>query len=125
MNTHTLELEREFYRRGLCTAPELARALGVSQPTLSRGLAALPPGRLHRIGCARRTRYALHQRFEGLGSHWPLYQINEAGEPDHVAELPGERNPAGSGYSGCFYRGSPYQNRRFRDDRPLTVAYKH
>lgn len=87
MNTHTLELEREFYRRGLCTAPELAQALGVSQPTLSRELAAFPPGRLHRIGRARRTRYALHQRFEGLGSHWPLYQINEAGEPSHVAEL--------------------------------------
>lgn len=87
MNTHTLAIEREFYRRGLCTASELAQALGISQPTLSRELAALPPGRLHRIGRARRTRYALHRPFEGTGSHWPLYQINEDGAPSHVAEL--------------------------------------
>jgi len=87
MNTHILEVEREFYRRGICSAPELAVALGISQPTLSRALAALPSGRVHRMGHGRRTRYALHQRVEGLGHHWPLYQINEKGEPSHVAEL--------------------------------------
>ncbi len=87
MNTHTLELEREFYRRGICSAAELAGALGISQPTLSRALAALPSGWVHRMGHGRRTRYALHQRIDGLGNHWPLYQINEEGEPSHVAEL--------------------------------------
>jgi len=87
MNMHNLELEREFYRRGICSAAELAGALGISQPTLSRTLAALPPGRVHRMGRGRRTRYALHQRIEGLGNHWPLYQIDENGEPSHVAEL--------------------------------------
>jgi len=94
MNTHAPALEREFYRRGLCTASELAEALGVSQPTLSRTLAALPPGLLHRLGRGRRTRYALHRRFEGLGTHWPVYQINEDGAPSHVAELHALHNGA-------------------------------
>ncbi len=82
-----MDAEREFYRRGICTAGELAGALAISQPTLSRTFAALPPGRLHRIGRGRSTRYALHQRFAGLGDHWPLYQIGEQGEPSQVAEL--------------------------------------
>ena len=82
-----LELEREFSRRGICSAAELTGALAISQPTLSRILTAFPPERLHRIGRGRSTRYALHQRFEGLGTHWPLYQIGENGEPSRIADL--------------------------------------
>jgi hypothetical protein len=87
MHTRMLELEREFYRRGICSASELRGALAISQPTLSRSLAAFPPERLHRIGRGRSTRYALHRRFEGLGTHWPLYQIGENGKPDRIADL--------------------------------------
>ncbi|MFU8780087.1 MAG: type II toxin-antitoxin system HipA family toxin YjjJ [Kiritimatiellia bacterium] len=87
MNEYVSDIEREFLRLGICTAADLAGALGISQPTLSRALAAFPPGRLHRIGRGRSTRYALHQRFEGLGDHWPLYQIDEKGEASQVAVL--------------------------------------
>jgi hypothetical protein len=82
-----ITLEREFSRQGICTAGELAAALSISQPTVSRVLAAIPPGRLHRIGRGRSSRYALHQRFEGLGSHWPLYQIDEQGAASQIGEL--------------------------------------
>lgn len=87
MNEYVSDIEREFLRRGICTAVDLAGALGISQPTLSRALAAFPPGRLHRVGRGRSTRYALRQRFEGLGGHWPLYQIDEKGEASQVAVL--------------------------------------
>ncbi len=87
MNEYVSGIEREFLRRGICAAADLAGALGISQPTLSRALAAMPPGRLHRIGRGRSTRYALHQRFEGLGDHWPIYQIDEKGEASQVAVL--------------------------------------
>lgn len=87
MNASIIELEREFYRRGICSAAELGGALSVSQPTVSRALAAFPPGRLHRIGRGRNSRYALHQRFEGLGSHWPLYQIDEHAVVSQIGEL--------------------------------------
>ncbi len=87
MNEWIIRLEREFLRRGICTARELAVALSISQPTVSRALATFSPGRLHRIGLGRNCRYSLHKRFEGLGDHWALYQFDERGGASRVGAL--------------------------------------
>ncbi|MEI8257296.1 MAG: type II toxin-antitoxin system HipA family toxin YjjJ [Deltaproteobacteria bacterium] len=73
-------------RRGLSTAADLVRELGLSQPTLSRALAALTDG-VARIGRARRARYALERAVATYGSRWPLYRIDAKGRAGQVAVL--------------------------------------
>lgn len=87
MSNRFFQLESELRRRGTSTAAELAAALSVSQPTLSRALSAFPPGRIHRIGRGRATRYALHRSVEGLGPVWPLYRIDEDAAAHRAASL--------------------------------------
>lgn len=85
MNTRTDLLIRAL-RRGARSAGELADALEVSQPTLSRALTALPSSRLHRIGRARATRYAWRRDIEGA-TQWPLYRLDETGKAHRSATL--------------------------------------
>ncbi len=86
MNERESQLIAELRRRELASGAELAAALNMSQPTLSRALAALPPSRLHRVGGGRSTRYAWRREVAGR-TRWPLYRLDEAGEPHRVATL--------------------------------------
>lgn len=71
-------LEAHLRTTGITSAAAIQAALGISQPTLSRAIAALGPAVI-RIGRARATHYA-HARSIGLhGSHWPLYRIDAEG----------------------------------------------
>lgn len=84
MNGYQTVLDNEFRRRGALSASELALSLGVSQPTISRLLAGMRDDRLVRIGRGRSSRYAMLRELAGLGSRWPLYEIDENG---HVAQV--------------------------------------
>lgn len=72
--------------RRVTSARELGAALGVSQPSISRALAAAG-AQIVRIGQARRSRYAAVREVRGLGAHWPLYRIDESGQPHVFGEL--------------------------------------
>lgn len=67
-------------RRGVASARELSEALGLSQPSVSRALAATA-SRVARIGQARRSRYAPVRDVRGLATHGPLYRIDTRGQP--------------------------------------------
>ncbi|MGH8192540.1 MAG: type II toxin-antitoxin system HipA family toxin YjjJ [Rhodanobacteraceae bacterium] len=73
-------------RHGVTSARELGQALGVSQPSISRALTALRE-QVVRVGRARRTRYAATRDVRGLGSCWPLYRIDERGQPRAFGQL--------------------------------------
>lgn len=84
--TRPPDLERLFRARGTLTAAELGAALGVSQPTVSRLLAAAGP-RVVRLGRARATRYAWAREIGRAGQRWPLYRIDPEGRPARLGEL--------------------------------------
>lgn len=66
---------------------ELARALGVSQATLSR-LIRRVSGDVVVIGRGRATRYAWRREIEGVEAIVPVYEMPDAeGRPRHVADL--------------------------------------
>ncbi len=71
---------------GARTSPELQQALGVSQPTVSRLLAALA-GQIIILGRARATRYARPRAVRGIGSNFPLYKVTETGDVRPLGEL--------------------------------------
>ena len=79
---------------GPLPARALARDLGVSQPTMSRLLAAAGD-RVLRIGRARATRYALARDVVRAGHRWPLYRIGADARPALLGEL---RALAGEGF---------------------------
>lgn len=85
-NTPTPLLDSLLRRSGPLTAAALAQALGVSQPTVSRRLAAAGDG-IVRIGRARASRYALARAIGRVGSHWPLHRIRADGQPETLGEL--------------------------------------
>ncbi len=71
---------------GALTARDLARDLGVSQPTMSRLLAAAG-NRVVRVGRARATRYAQARDIGRAGNRWPLYRIGPDARPTLLGEL--------------------------------------
>jgi HipA-like C-terminal domain len=71
-------LQAQLARRGVATAQELAAALGRSQPTVSRALAALQPAPLV-LGRGRNTRYALGQSLHGAAPEQTLNWVHEDG----------------------------------------------
>lgn len=79
-------IESTLRARGLCAAAELATALGVSQPTMSRLLAAMGK-RIVVIGRARATRYALSRDIARAGHRWPLYRIDANGDAQRLGLL--------------------------------------
>jgi DNA-binding transcriptional ArsR family regulator len=89
MPAHTLVASAlESLSRGPSSAASLVRALGVSQPTLSRTLGELERERLIvRIGATRGTRYALRRQIDAIGSEWPLWRVDEAGNLREVGTL--------------------------------------
>ncbi len=72
--------------RGATSGSVLARELNVSQPTLSRRLAALGSS-VERIGARRSSRYALRRDVRNLGSSWPIYRMIESGQASLWGEL--------------------------------------
>lgn len=79
-------LLRTLARLQVASASELATALGVSQPTVSR-LVAQAGARVLRMGRARATRYALTRELPGLGSQLPVYRVTEAGRVEELGAL--------------------------------------
>ncbi len=66
-------------------AADIARRLGVSQPTVSRALSA--SSRVFRIGQTRRARYALPRDLGGSDSDWKLYQVDPKGQAQVAGTL--------------------------------------
>ena len=81
-----MQLEDLLHRNGPLTAAALGQALGVSQPSVSRLLAAAGD-RIVRIGRARASRYALGHDIARAGNRWPLYRIDDAGRGESLGEL--------------------------------------
>src|SRR5690348_7116754 len=100
--------------KGPAGGPELIRALGISQPTLSRAITALQrDGRVVRIGTTRGARYGLARPVEAVGSRWPLFRVDESGRlsecgPLHALERSLYYLPRGPGRLRGINEGIPY-----------------
>ncbi len=81
----TRQLEDLLRLRSPQTAAELAAALGISQPTLSRVIAS--SGHVVRVGNARATRYVLGREIARAGGRWPLYRIDALARAETLGEL--------------------------------------
>ena len=68
------------------TAEALCGLLGISQPTLSREIAAAGAGIL-RLGRARATRYAAARSIPAIGGEFPVYTVDATGAQRKVATL--------------------------------------
>lgn len=73
-------------QHGVASAAQLAAALGVSQPTLSRALAALG-GEVAVLGAGRTTRYGWPQGVLGRDGMQPLHWIHEDGRIERWGTL--------------------------------------
>lgn len=80
------QLLRVLARLGTARAGELARQLGVSQPTVSR-LVGAAGERVCRMGRGRSTRYAATRELPGLGTRLPVHRIREDGRVEPCGEL--------------------------------------
>lgn len=87
MNSRIQQIYHYLGVHGAAQASEIASALGVSQPTISRALSASGGQRIARIGRARSTRYALRTQLPGDDS--PIYSIDEFGKAQHLGVLYG------------------------------------
>lgn len=73
-------------RNGVMTATQMGSALGISQPSVSRLLAASGP-RIVRIGRARASRYALARDIGRMGNAWPVHRIDGQGRASTIGTL--------------------------------------
>ena len=112
MQSYQLIAESIFRHRGVLTARELAAALGVSQPTVSRMLSRFEEGRILQLGRGRGTRYALTRVLSALGSSWPLYEIDQEGRAQGVGQL-----HALAGRQWCVQQDDPWESLRGTDFR--------
>ena len=73
---------------GPASAQDLLRAHQMSQPVLSRVLSTLRhDGQVIRLGTTRGARYGLARSMGRVGSHWPLYQIDDQGVAAEIGRL--------------------------------------
>ena len=73
---------------GPASAADLAKEFGVSQATLARTVRALQRDhRVLRMGSTRGARYALRRPVAAIGSHWPVYRIDQEGTPQEIGAL--------------------------------------
>lgn len=104
----------EQLAKGPAGAAELVRALGVSQPTLSRAISALQrEGRIVRMGVTRGVRYGLARAVDDVGPQWPLFRVDEGGRlielgPLHALERDFYYAPRGMGRLRGITEGMPY-----------------
>ena len=79
-------LRATLAQRGVASAQQLAAALRISQPTLSRALAALADEILV-LGAGRSTRYAWPHRVLGLAATQALHWVHEDGRIERLGQL--------------------------------------
>ena len=73
---------------GVATSTELQTRLGLSQPTVSRALAALiKQGRLLKVGAARSQQYLLPRHIEGVGSQIGMVRVDTQGRVSPFANM--------------------------------------
>ena len=73
---------------GVGTSTELQTRLGLSQPTVSRALAALiKQGRLLKVGAARSQKYLLPRHIEGVGSQIGIVRVDTQGRVSPFANM--------------------------------------
>lgn len=84
--TPKAEAVRARLSQGAANAPELLRATGLSQPSLSRLLRALRPEILP-IGAARARRYGLLRAVRDLQSEIPVYRVGARGRDRRIGSL--------------------------------------
>lgn len=73
---------------GVGTSTELQTRLGLSQPTVSRALAALiKQGRLLKVGAARSQQYLLPRHIEGVGSQIGMVRVDSQGRVSPFANM--------------------------------------
>ncbi len=87
------------------SAADIARRLGVSQPTVSRALGA--SSKILRIGQTRRSRYALPRPLDGKDPNWKLYQVDASGQ----AQVAGTLHTL---HQGEFYFEPNWENDSYR-----------
>lgn len=85
-DSHAFQLTDLLRQRGPLTAAELGSSLGVSQPTVSRSIAAMGD-LIVRIGRARNSSYALARDIARVGGRWPLFRIDHEGRAEALGEL--------------------------------------
>ena len=120
------KIRLQFLSRGVLGARDLAEALKVSQPTISRALCSMDAS-LVRIGRGPTTRYGLASPISDRGHSWPLYLIDPLGAPREIGVLHLLAGPAwwlestsglpwqsltGSEFSDSIFPGLPW----FLDD---------
>lgn len=84
MARHTETLQ-QLLAQGPITARQAVEKTGLSQPTVSRALAGLGDALL-RIGAGPSIRYALHDRYRGVGAA-PVFRVTEQGQVQTLGEL--------------------------------------
>jgi len=103
------------------STPELAQALGISEPTALRALRTLErEQRILRMGKTKGARYALCRTVGTVGSRWPLFRIDTSGVVHELGMLEAlERDSyyvsAGPPRIQQFFEGIPYF---LQDGRP-------
>ena len=80
------DLKLQFLTHGVRSAKQLMAATKLSQPSVSRCLAAAS-GSIVRVGRARASRYGLIAPIGEHGYRWPLYVIDEEGNPEQIGNL--------------------------------------
>ena len=101
ISTPSEALRLQLMAYGVQSAQELARGLRVSQPTVSRQIAALGVA-IERIGGGPSTRYALRRSVRGGGAQWPVYRVDRGGR----IELQGFLNSIHGGFRFLFEGGA-------------------
>ncbi len=73
---------------GVASAAELQAALGVSQPTVSRALAALiQSGQVLKVGSTRHQRYVVPRTVAGVGQTVPIMRVGVHGQASPFARM--------------------------------------
>ncbi len=86
MNLRDQQLYDALRRDGPESASALARRLDVSTPTVTRALAKLGDA-VVTIGKGRSSRYALYRDVRDVGHAWPLYRIDDDGQPKFLGRI--------------------------------------
>ena len=75
-------------RGGVASSAELQKALGTSQPSMSRALAPLvQSGQVQKVGAARSQRYVLPRHVERVGREVPIMRVDAMGQVSPFARM--------------------------------------
>ena len=73
---------------GVASSAELQKALGTSQPSMSRALAPLvQSGQVQKVGAARSQRYVLPRHVERVGREVPIMRVDAMGQVSPFARM--------------------------------------